>query len=404
MFRGLLILIATLAWAWALWVASHVSEAPTVLGRWSPGYFTLVVGALLAAALLTATHWRPIYSRLHRYRNGIVALLLSTLFAVALCEGVVRLADPAGISYYKWSKEYNHDRIADDELVFRHRPDFSGTYDGIEYAFNEIGLRDAAIGPKAPGELRILVLGDSVTMGWGVAEEDTFCHQLEGALRKRLEREVRVINSGVGGYNTAQELAFFRRHGLALQPDLVLLLYVRNDVEVNVLSLKDRIENPSPPHVMMDVLGKSWVYRLVYHFKTYGQASNGNIRLDREAEGWKASMRSVAAVADGCARNGVPFAAFLWRYGPGPVTDALWSDLSDMSEERGFLLADTGPWFQGCDARALRLSVVDSHPKPEGHAILARGIERTVVGSDALLQGVNWQVRLPTRPAATTGR
>jgi len=393
LFRGLLILAASGAWAWTLWVASHVSEAPTVLGRWSPSYFTLIVAGLAAAALLTAAHLGPIYRRLYRYRNGIVALSLSTILALAVCEGAVRLIDPAGISYYKWSKEYNHDRAADDDLVYRHRTNFSRTYDDIEYTFNEIGLRDSAVGPTAPDELRILVLGDSVTMGWGVAEEATYCRRLEGALAARLGRRVRVINSGVGGYNTVQELAFFRRHADSLDPDLVLLLYVRNDVEVNAPTYNPagRSDDLSPPHIMIDVLGTSWIYRLAHHFKTYGGSNSGMIELNREAEGWKASMQSIAAIADQCAREGVPFFACLWRYGPGPVTDALWQDLSAMAHERSFRVVDTGPWFEGCDARSLRLSIVDSHPKPEGHAILARGIERYLVDSDALIEGVSWQ-------------
>ena len=364
-----------------------------MLGRWSPSYFTLVVAGLAAAALLTAAHLGPIYRRLYRYRNGIVALSLSTLLGLAVCEGAVRLSDPAGISYYKWSKEYNHDRVADDDLVYRHRTSFRRTYDGIEYSFNEIGLRDAAIGPTAPDELRILVLGDSVTMGWGVAEEDTYCRRLEGALAARLGRKVRVINSGVGGYNTVQEMTFFRRQGASLDPDLVLLLYVRNDVEVNARPYNPagRSDDLSPPHIMIDVLGKSWIYRLAHHFKTYGGSTTGMIELDREAEGWKASMRSIAAIANQCAESGVPFFVCLWRYGPDPVTDALWQDLSDMAKERSFRVADAGPWFEGRDARSLRLSVVDSHPKPEGHAILARGIERYLVASDALIEGVSWQ-------------
>jgi hypothetical protein len=378
-----------LAWAWAIWVASHVSEAPSVLGRWSPSYFMLVVGALIAAALLTATHAGPIYRRLHRHRGRIVALFLSTVFALVACEGVVHLVDPAGISYYKWSKAYSHDRVADDELVWRHRKNFRGTYDGIEYAFNEIGLRDAAIEPKATDELRILVLGDSITMGWGVAEQDTYCRQLESSLARRLGRNVRVINSGVGGYNTVQELAFFRRHREELKPDLVLLLYVRNDVEVNEMRFVDRTDNPSPPHVMIDVFGKSWIYRLVHHFKTYGVSSTGMITLDRDAKGWKDSMAAVGSIADEC--GDVPLVAFLWRYGPCPVTDAMWQDLSRVAEKQGFLLTDTGPWFLGRDARDLRVSIVDSHPKPEGHRILAEGIERVLAGSAVLPDVVNWQ-------------
>ena len=70
---------------------------------------------------------------------------------------------------------------------------------------NDLGFRDvrASIAPKAPGEFRIIVLGDSITFGPGLEYDQIYTSQLEAALR-RTHPEVRVINLSVEGYNVIQ--------------------------------------------------------------------------------------------------------------------------------------------------------------------------------------------------------
>lgn len=64
-------------------------------------------------------------------------------------------------------------------------------------AISPQGFRDRVYGPKEPGEYRILMLGDSHTMGHVVAPEDTIPKQLERFLRQeRPKRRVTVINAG----------------------------------------------------------------------------------------------------------------------------------------------------------------------------------------------------------------
>jgi hypothetical protein len=84
-----------------------------------------------------------------------------------------------------------------------------------------------------PGTVRILFLGDSVTFGLGVAEEDSYPRVIEALLngsRTDSRASVEVLNSAIPGYNTIQELAQLRELGLAFQPQLVVG-YLYNDIE-----------------------------------------------------------------------------------------------------------------------------------------------------------------------------
>jgi lysophospholipase L1-like esterase len=78
----------------------------------------------------------------------------------------------------------------------------------------------------------VLVLGDSFTFGAGVADNEAFPARLQPLLANDCgeARRFEVINAGVSGYNTADEVANLERRWLPeLDPDLVLLTFYVND-------------------------------------------------------------------------------------------------------------------------------------------------------------------------------
>lgn len=81
--------------------------------------------------------------------------------------------------------------------------------------------------PKLPGTLRIIALGDSLTYGYGIAEEDTYARVLERELRKTFR--VEVLNLGVSGSQSEDVYKILRRHFPVLKPDLVLYGVCLND-------------------------------------------------------------------------------------------------------------------------------------------------------------------------------
>lgn len=98
---------------------------------------------------------------------------------------------------------------------------------------NSDGFRDREYPLKKPDDsFRIVVLGDSFTFGWGVNIEETFTFQLEKILNeKRLEKNFEVLNFGVPGVNTEQEIEHFTKKALKYSPDLVILGFTNNDDE-----------------------------------------------------------------------------------------------------------------------------------------------------------------------------
>lgn len=119
---------------------------------------------------------------------------------------------------------------------------------------NSYGLRDVEIGPKAPGVIRLLVLGDSFTWGDGVNLDDTYVKQLEKLLNERCGRarssSYQVINAGVPEWGPAQMWLYLKDYGVRFQPDLVLLGLFDLDIYRNgpyLATVFDSTSLPSPP-------------------------------------------------------------------------------------------------------------------------------------------------------------
>lgn len=118
---------------------------------------------------------------------------------------------------------------------------------------NSRGLRDIEHDLAKPsGTLRIAVLGDSMVEALQVALEDTFW----SVMRRTLDEctalngtKVEVINFGVQGYGTAQELLTLRNHVWQYQPDIVLLAFTTgNDIRNNSRALEN---DPNRPYIVL---------------------------------------------------------------------------------------------------------------------------------------------------------
>lgn len=101
---------------------------------------------------------------------------------------------------------------------------------GADMRVNSHGFRDREYAvEKAPDTLRVVALGDSATFGvkleggvlWPTVLEEQFAGSTPA---------VEVLNLGVVGYDTLDEIAFFEHTGLAFEPDVVVVAFHLNDI------------------------------------------------------------------------------------------------------------------------------------------------------------------------------
>jgi lysophospholipase L1-like esterase len=113
----------------------------------------------------------------------------------------------------------------DPELFWSPRPGFRGEFQGRPVTINARGLRGAEPATPRPAR-RILCLGDSITFGYGVGDDETYPAALGRALAAR---GVEVVNGGVTGYTSHQSWKLLQRVGPALRPDVVTVCIGWND-------------------------------------------------------------------------------------------------------------------------------------------------------------------------------
>lgn len=177
-----------------------------------------------------------------------ILLLLgsSVAFSLFLVEIALRIA---GISYPVFT-------IIDPHRGFAMAPGAEGWQERegrVHIKINRDGLRDQEHPIDKPeGTIRIAVLGDSYAQAFQVPMEDAFWWVLGDKLAScpgLKNRQVEVINFGVGGYGTAQELLTLRQHVWKYDPDIVMLAFLTgNDITDNSSALRN---NPTVPYFVL---------------------------------------------------------------------------------------------------------------------------------------------------------
>ena len=176
---------------------------------------------------------------------------------------------------------------------------------------------DPADGPRA----RVLGLGDSVMFGHGISDGETYLAQLAVGLRESFpDIAWSVHNTAVPGYNTVQEVETLRAKGLALEPDLVIL-----DVVANDLGLPPYVRSP------VDVLDPGRSFLLDFALARLGLAEAGDPFL---------SANELAPATEAW-EGGADLAAVPERYRPlvgREAFEAALDELAALRDEHGFRL------------------------------------------------------------------
>ena len=160
------------------------------------------------------------------WKNAILGLIVlsgSLFISGMIAEIFLRIAGYQGAPQSSIDNIY---AVEDSILDWRYVPKSVLNIGRVVYAYNKAGFRDIDHEvTKPPAIKRVVVLGDSVTEGFGVEWQSVMSHILQSQLGSDFE----VINIAAGGLNTPQEVHLLKQVGMQYQPDIVVLNFILND-------------------------------------------------------------------------------------------------------------------------------------------------------------------------------
>lgn len=351
-----------------------------------------------------------------RARGCLINLLVLLLTVGLTClagEILVRLIRPRPLeAAYVWP-----------DGTLRHRASFSHVYTRPGFSnvirYNALGLRGPEVRPGPADAPRVLFLGDSFVEGKQVGEEDVLTAVLSARARA-VGSPVEVINAGVSGYGTAEEILLWDRLGEALRPDLVVVGFYPNDVRNNadrrLFVLRDGAVTPHRPPPVPKVRwvydARRWLAARSHLWILFTQGLDLLERPDtgpgapleaedvfarepsrRVAEGWELTLALLQELRARVESGGARFAVVLFptRF---QVDDALWRQqalargidlsrydlripqqrLAAWAAGRGIELVDLLPAFREANRGNSFYHTVDAHWNEAGHRLAAERI------------------------------
>ncbi|HUU36340.1 MAG TPA: SGNH/GDSL hydrolase family protein [Vicinamibacterales bacterium] len=249
---------------------------------------------------------------------GLVALVGMAIVGLLLLEGVLRVVsiDLPAPPIYPGDHVAVESENTDPDLGWKLAPNRTVEQpfeDGaFTYHTNALGFRGSAAA-IAPGTRGVAFLGDSYTLGHGVADDETF----PSLLASRLSLSP-CCNFGVSGYSIGQMWRTLETHALPLQPSAVVLSFIFNDFyrEQAYHQFSTWTRRPvftlvgGVPVPMTEANRPGAVYRLfAQHTKLYAawmRVESAAIKRYPVGGTWRLNHAIFAAIRDACRAQGVP--------------------------------------------------------------------------------------------------
>jgi hypothetical protein len=172
-------------------------------------------------------------------------LLLGGSVGVMLLGVVVAEMGLRWINPHRLDRREVGEQVYSDWYGWENRRGFAGPLHDALTTVDSRGRRSPGRVTRDPAPRpRVLMLGDSITFGSGVRDEETFC----ALIAWRYD----VVNLGVEGYGTDQELLKLEREGLAYHPDVVVLNFTMANDIWNVRSRIDDVTRLPKPYFTLE--------------------------------------------------------------------------------------------------------------------------------------------------------
>jgi lysophospholipase L1-like esterase len=315
-------------------------------------------------------------SRIRSFLFGSLTVILTLVISAAAAEAILRLKNASMRNYDIEMWRYGRELKVASELAalgHEHIPDAKATLQSVEIRINAWGLRGGPVNESpAPDRRRVLVLGSSIALGWGVPEENVVSSLLQAKFQAA-GQNVEVLNAGIGNYNAERYIERFLHRLTPLRPtDLLILAFVRDGEPLEQgggnLLLRNSQFAVTAWTVVNRMIGSVGADNLVEHYRRiYSPDSTAVTEMNAEfaklaAYARQHRIRITLAM--------VPDIHNLDQYPLQFVHDVF----STTARDNGFAYVDLLPALKGLASSEIWAMPGDPHPNARGHALMADAI------------------------------
>ena len=331
-------------------------------------------------------------------RRRITLFVVKTLFILLILTPLVMEASllftnliiplerPSSLQDYTPKQLLEGEWLNGETRFYRYTPNTEGKTYGHPFHVNRWGVRGRDFEERSrvgPEPFRIMVLGDSVTAGIGVAEEDRCTNILERRLQERYpSRKIEVINLGVEGFETVQEARELQQMWSAVGPNLTVVGVFINDTNITYdhylpykMPIPDRVRpyfNRLMTFRLLEML-YDWLYRDMHHIPSFAELIHRS--LTSESRDWKVFEHSVQDIDN----------FVMAQTGKPPLAIYLYDPIMAARKELGYdqvrhtFLQHDFIWSEVLSDGYIPVSRFESHPNERSHAQYADALFKTIV-------------------------
>jgi len=314
---------------------------------------------------------------------SLALFVISLLICLGTIEVALRIKNSSMRNYdiemWRYSREL---KVRSDNPVLGHvhLKGRSAVLQSVVIRTNHWGLRGGPIATKPNGR-RIMFLGSSITLGWGVPEEETISARA-GKLLEAQGEKVEVLNAGIGNYNTERYVEHYLTELKELAPTDIVVHYFLRDAESldagrdNFLLRNSELAATTfmaAAAVINRIGGGEGERSLVDHYRAvYAESAPGYIKM----------RQSLQRLAEYARRQNIrlylamtPDVHNLKDYKFGFIHERM----KGIAAELGYTFVDLLPAFGGRGPDEIWAMPGDPHPNALGHKLMAETLAPALV-------------------------
>jgi len=258
-----------------------------------------------------------------------------------------------------------------EDVGIEHRKNIEKKLMNVNIKLNSLGFRNNMDIDKK--KKKILMLGDSMTLGWGAKE--TFSSHLE----KNINQNIQVLNAGIGNTNTYMQINNFFTNFIEYHFDIVILNFFINDFENIKIKKVNFIEKNFYSYTYI----KNIVYRILIKLSLIDNWENFYKKNFTDDKFVKKSLKEIIKLSNYCKKNNIlliinniPELRNLKNYKFLSETKII----ENFSKENNIVFIDSYDILKNHDEKTLWVSIEDSHANDKAHLLISKFLEIKLEG------------------------